>query len=205
MMRRFHIHPEHPQMRLLTQVAEILNKNGLMVYPTDATYALGCTIDSLEAQNRLRMIRRLDKDHRLTLICKDLSDVAQYAEVDNAAFRLLKKYTPGPFTFILPGSKSLPKRLSDPKRKTIGLRIPANPVLQGLLSLLDVPLLSTTAQLPDNDLPLADPDEIEMAFEKLVDVFIDAGAGGFEPTTVIDLTHDKPVVIRQGIGEIEVT
>jgi tRNA threonylcarbamoyl adenosine modification protein (Sua5/YciO/YrdC/YwlC family) len=200
MIKRFHIHPHNPQMRLLAQVSEFLNRGQLMVYPTDATYALGCKMDALEAQARLRMIRQLDKNHGLTLVCKDLSEVSEYAQVNNRSFRLLKKYTPGPCTFILPGSSGLPRRLADPKRKTIGLRVPDHPVIQALLELLGAPLLSATAQLPGDDLPLSDPDVMESALAKQVDILIDAGAGTLEPTTVIDLTSDEPKIIRLGAG-----
>ncbi len=198
---RFKIHPQNPQMRLIMQICELLNQGGLMVYPTDSTYALGCRMDARDAQERLRMIRGHDKDHHLTLVCKDLSALSEYATVNNVAFRILKKYTPGPYTFILPGSAHLPRRLADPKRKTIGLRIPNHPVLQALLAQLDVPLLSTTMQLPNDNLPLADPDIIESVLAKQVDMLVDAGAGSFELTTVIDLTTDEPKLVRQGAGD----
>lgn len=190
MIKRFHIHAKNPQARLITQCCELLNCGNLMVYPTDATYALGCRIDALEAHVRLRKIRGLDKDHALTLVCKDLSEISEYAKINNTAFRLLKKYTPGPYTFILPSHK----------RKTIGLRIPDHLVIQALLDQLDVPLVSSTAQLPHDDLPLSDPDVMEEAFAKQVDLLIDAGAGTLLPTTIIDLTGDEPKVVRAGAG-----
>jgi tRNA threonylcarbamoyl adenosine modification protein (Sua5/YciO/YrdC/YwlC family) len=199
-IKRIHIHPQNPQMRLITQICGLLNHGSLIVYPTDTAYALGCRMDARDAQDRLRLIRGLDKDHHLTLVCKDLSALSEYATVNNIAFRILKKYTPGPYTFILPGSAHLPKRLADPKRKTIGLRIPDHPVLQALLDQLDVPLLSTTMQLPNDYLPLADPDIIESVLAKQVDLLVDAGAGSFELTTVIDLTSDEPQLVRQGAG-----
>jgi tRNA threonylcarbamoyl adenosine modification protein (Sua5/YciO/YrdC/YwlC family) len=201
MIKHIHIHPQNPQLRLITQICELLNQGGLMVYPTDSTYALGCRMDARDAQERLRLIRGHDKDHHLTLVCKDLSALSEYASVNNIAFRILKKYTPGPYTFILPGSQHLPRRLADPKRKTIGLRIPNHPVVQALLSQLDVPLLSATAQLPNDSLPLVDPEIIASVWAKQVDMLVDAGAGNFEPTTVIDLTKDEPSIIREGVGQ----
>ncbi len=201
MMQRFHTHPQTPHMRVITKAVALMNRGALAVYPTDATYALGCRIDAIDALARIRAIRNLDKDHALTLICKDLSDLAQYAQVNNQTFRLLKKYTPGPFTFILQGSAGLPRRLASPKRKTIGLRIPDHPVTQALLDALEVPLLSTTLQLPGEDLPMADPDVIAERLAKQVDVFIDAGTGDLEATTIIDLTMPIAQMIRLGKGE----
>ena len=203
MIQRFHVHPEHPPLRQIARAVEVLNKGGLIVYPTEATYALGCKMDAQDALTRLRLIRQLDKEHRMTLICRDLSELASYAQVDNPSFRLLKKYTPGPYTFILPGSAQLPRRLSDPKRKTIGLRIPDHNVVHALLSELGAPLLSSTLQLPGDELPLSDPDEIEDRLAKQVDILLDAGACGLEPTTVVDLTGDAPRVLRQGLGAFE--
>lgn len=203
MMKHFYIHPTDPQPRLVQQVVELLKKGGLMAYPTDATYALGCQIDALDAQARLRQIRQLDKTHGLTLICQDLSSLSHYAQVSNPAYRLLKKYTPGPYTFILPGSASLPRRLADPKRKTIGLRIPAHPLLQAILTELDAPLLSSTLQLPGADLPLCSPDDITEQLAKQIDFFIDGGTGDLTPTTIIDLTKEIPQVLRLGLGEVD--
>ncbi len=203
MIQRFHVHPEHPPARQIGRAVEVLNKGGLVIYPTDATYALGCKMDALDALNRLRMIRQLDKEHRMSLICRDLSELARYAQVNNPSFRLLKKYTPGPYTFILPGSAELPRRLSDPKRKTLGLRIPNHTVVHALLTELAAPLLSSTLQLPGDELPLSDPDEIADRLMKQVDVFLDAGACGLEPTTVVDLTGEEPRLLRQGIGQFE--
>jgi tRNA threonylcarbamoyl adenosine modification protein (Sua5/YciO/YrdC/YwlC family) len=200
MMRRFSTHPQNPHARVIAKAVEMMNQGALAIYPTDATYALGCRMDALDALARLRMIRNLDKDHALTLICKDLSHLAHYASVNNYAFRLLKKYTPGPFTFILPASPALPRRLSDPKRKTIGLRIPDNKVTLALLNSLEVPLFSTTVQLPDDEFPMTDPDLMEERLNKQVDLLIDAGAGDIEPTTIIDLTKDSAQIIRLGKG-----
>lgn len=199
-MKRIYIHSENPQLRLIKQICDVLNQGGLMLYPTDASYALACLMDARDAQTRLRMIRGLDKDHQLTLVCKDLSALSEYASVNNSAFRILKKYTPGPYTFILPGSPTLPRRLADPKRKTIGLRIPNHPVVQTLLAQCNAPLLSSTAQLPQDDLPLTDPDIMESVLAKQLDILVDAGAGSYELTTVIDLTEDEPRLVRQGLG-----
>lgn len=200
MIKRFHIHPQNPHMRVISQVVEMMNQGALAIYPTDATYALGCRMDATAAIARLRVIRGIDEAHPLTLVCKDLSDVSQYATVNNQTFRLLKKYTPGPFTFILPASAKLPRRLASPKRKTIGLRIPGSPVTQALLAALEVPLLSSTLHLPNDAFPLSEPEEITLRLAKQVDIFLDAGAGDLEATTIIDLTQAAPQVIRLGKG-----
>ena len=176
---------------------------GLAVYPTDTTYALGCHIGDKQALERIRSLRRLDKHHHLTLICRDLSEISIYARVDNANYRILKHLTPGPFTFLLPASREVPKRLVHPKRRTIGLRIPANEITQGLLEALGEPMMSTSMRLPDADLPMSDAMEIRAVLEHSVDVVIDGGNCGLLPTTVVDLTQVPGQVVRQGLGEFE--
>lgn len=173
---------------------------GLAVYPTDTTYALGCQIGDKSALDRIRQIRRLDDNHHFTLACRDLSEIAVYARVGNSSFRLLKQLTPGPYTFLLQATRETPRRLVHPKRKTIGLRVPGNPIAQGLLAALGEPMMTTTMLLPDDDLPLADPEDIRDRLGSRVDVILDGGASGVLPTTVIDLTGDIPELIRQGLG-----
>lgn len=203
MSQFFSVHPTHPQQRLLKQAAEILSRGGLVVYPTDTTYALGCHIGDKAALDRVRQIRRLDKHHDLTLICRDLSELGSYARVDNAAYRSLKRLTPGPFTFLLPATREVPRRLVHPKKKTIGLRVPDNPITLGLLEALGEPMMTTTMRLPDEELPLYDPEEIRERLEHAVDLIIDGGFGGVEPTTVVDLTVVGGEVIRAGAGEFD--
>jgi tRNA threonylcarbamoyl adenosine modification protein (Sua5/YciO/YrdC/YwlC family) len=197
----FAIHPTHPQQRLIARAAEIIAAGGLAVYPTDTTYALGCHIGDKSALDRIRQIRRLDEGHHFTLACRDLSEIAVYARVDNSGFRLLKQLTPGPYTFLLPATRETPRRLVHPKRKTIGLRVPEHPIAQALLATLGEPMMTTTMQLPGDELPLSDPEEIRDRLGKLVDVIIDGGACGVLPTTIIDLTGATPELVRQGQGE----
>ncbi len=201
MSQYFSIHPTHPQQRLLKQAAGILGGGGLVVYPTDTTYALGCHIGDKAALDRVRQLRRLDKHHDLTLICRDLSELGTYARVDNTAYRILKRLTPGPFTFLLPATREVPRRLIHPKKKSIGLRVPDSPIALGLLEALGEPMLTTTMQLPGEELPLADPEEIRERLEHAVDLVIDGGFGGVEPTTVVDLTITGGEVVRPGAGE----
>ncbi len=201
MSQYFSIHPTHPQQRLLTRAGEIIAAGGLVVYPTETTYAIGCHIGDKQALDRIRQIRRLDKDHHFTLACRDLSEIAAYARVDNTSFRLLKQFTPGPFTFLLQASREVPRRLVHPKRKTIGLRVPDHPIAQGLLAALGEPMMTTTMQLPGAEFPIADPEQIRDLVGNLVDLIIDGGSCGLLPTTVIDLTGGAPVVVRQGLGE----
>lgn len=202
MTRRLQVHPTHPQGRLLRQAAEILRGNGVAVYPTDSTYALGCTVESKDARERIFRIRGDTAPHYLTLLCRDLSELSAYARVDNQSYRLLRALTPGPYTFILQASRELPKRILDPKRKTIGLRIPDHPVTQGLLGELQQPLLSATLVAADTHEVDADPDALCERYLQLVDVFIDAGGCGMEPTTMLDLSGDAPVLVRQGRGDV---
>lgn len=203
MSQFFSVHPTHPQQRLLKQAADIVSRGGLVVYPTDTTYALGCHIGDKNALDRVRQIRRLDKHHDLTLVCRDLSELGTYARVDNAAYRILKRLTPGPYTFLLPATREVPRRMVHPKKKTIGLRVPDNPIALGLLEALGEPMMTTTMRLPDDELPLLDPEEIRERLEHAVDLVIDGGFGGVESTTVVDLTVAGGEVIRAGAGEFD--
>lgn len=199
------IHPLNPQARLLQKVAQVLQNDGVIVYPTDSAYALGCKIGSKEGVARIRHIRNLDKHHNFTLICRDLSDIASYAFIDNATFRLLKSCTPGPYTFILPASREVPKMLQHPKRKTIGLRIPDNLIAQMLLLELAEPIMSVTLMLPhDGEIPVCDLGEISEKIGGLVDIIIDGGTCSILPTTVVDLTSGVPKVLREGKGDISI-
>jgi tRNA threonylcarbamoyl adenosine modification protein (Sua5/YciO/YrdC/YwlC family) len=196
----FRIHPENPQPRLLNRAAEIVQGGGLVVYPTDTTYALGCQLGDKNAVERIRQIRRLDKHHHFTLACRDLSEIATYARVSDPSFRFIKAHTPGAFTFLLPATREVPRRLVHPKRKTIGLRIPDHPIALGLLEALGAPMMTTTMRLPGDPAPLTDPEAIRERLEHAVDVIIDGGSGGLEPTTVVDLTEGVPEVVREGLG-----
>lgn len=202
MAQLFQIHPEHPQSRLIKQAAEILRSGGLLAVPTDAAYSLVGVTGYAPLLDRIRAIRGVDERHHFTLMCRDLSEIAKYARVDNAQFRLLKATTPGSYTFILEGTKELPRRLLHPKRKTIGLRVPDHPVVLALLAELDEPLLSSTLILPGDELPLMDADDIRAQLEKQLDAIIDAGPCGIEMTTVINLTGDHPELIRAGCGPL---
>lgn len=203
MAQFFSIHPDNPQPRLIKQAAEMLRNGAVIVYPTDSGYALGCHLDDKDAVQRIRQIRGVDDKHLMTLVCRDLSELAKYARVDNAQFRLLKNNTPGSYTFILEATREVPRRLQHPKRSTVGLRIPDHPVALALLDELNEPLLSSTLILPDEELPLTDVDEIRERLERLVDLVIEGGTVGVEPTTVIDLTDAVPVLVRRGKGEID--
>ncbi len=202
MAQYFNIHPENPQKRLIDQAADIIRKGGLVIYPTDSCYAIGCHLGEKEADERIRYIRRLDKHHNMTLLCRDLSEIAVYAKISNSAYRLIKSLTPGPYTFLLRATKDVPRRLQHPKRKTIGLRVPENPIAQALLESLGEPMLTTSLILPGHDIPMSELDEIGDSLSKLVDVIIDGGACGIEATTVIDLLEDEPVLVRQGKGVV---
>ncbi|HEV7857003.1 MAG TPA: L-threonylcarbamoyladenylate synthase [Herminiimonas sp.] len=204
MSQFFQIHPDNPQQRLINQAAQIINSGGIVALPTDSCYALVCRLDDKDAVTRLRRIRNVDDKHHLTLLCRDLSEIALYARVDNQQYRLLKSATPGPYTVILEATKEVPRRLSHPSRKTIGLRVPENRIAHALLEELAQPLLGTTLILPNEDQPLTDPEEIRDRLAKLVDLVIDGGACSLEPTTVIDMTSDEPVLIRQGRGDASV-
>jgi tRNA threonylcarbamoyl adenosine modification protein (Sua5/YciO/YrdC/YwlC family) len=202
MAQFFSIHPDNPQPRLIKQAAEMLRAGAVIVYPTDSGYALGCHLDDKDAVTRIRQIRGVDEKHLMTLVCRDLSELAKYARVDNAQFRLLKNNTPGSYTFILDATKEVPRRLQHPKRSTIGLRIPDHPIALALLEELGEPLLSSTLILPDAHQPLTDVDEIRERLERLVDLVIEGGMVGLEPTTVIDLTGPAPALVRKGRGEV---
>jgi tRNA threonylcarbamoyl adenosine modification protein (Sua5/YciO/YrdC/YwlC family) len=206
MSQFFQIHPDNPQLRLIRQAAQIIRSGGIVALPTDACYALVARLDDKAAVDRLRRIRGIDDKHHLTLLCRDLSEIAQYSRVDNNQYRLLKAATPGAYTFILEATKEVPRRLSHPSRKTIGLRVPDNAIAQALLEELGEPLLGTTLILPDEEHPRSDPEEIRDGLEKVIDLIIDGGACHQEPTTVIDLTAmgegGEPVVVRQGRGEL---
>lgn len=203
MAQFFAIHPENPQERLVKQAAEIVRQGGVIVYPTDSCYALGCQMGNKEAMERILAIRKIDLKHHLTLMCADLSELGTYAKVDNSQFRQLKAATPGAYTFILPATKEVPNRTLHPKRKTIGLRVPDNQIALALLAELGEPMLSCTLMLPEETEPQTDPYEIRNLLEHAVDLIIDGGWCGTEPTTVIDMT-DGTELIRQGAGDTSV-
>ena len=204
MSQFFQIHPENPQPRLIEKAVDIIRQGGVIVYPTDSGYALGCHLGDKNAQERIRRIRQLDDKHNFTLVCRDLSELATYAKVDNSAYRLIKSLTPGPYTFILSATREVPRRLQNPRRKTIGLRVPDNRIAQALLETLGEPLMSSTLILPGEEMPLTDPYDIRDTLEHSLDLIIDGGYCGFEPTTVVDLTGDAPVVLREGLGDTSV-
>ena len=203
MTQYFSVHPTHPQRRLLAQAADIVRNGGVIVYPTDSTYALGCHIGDKDALDRIRVIRRLDTLHHFTLVCRDLSELSIFARVDNTSYRILKHYTPGPFTFLLHASREVPRRLVHPKRRTIGIRVPDHVIAQALLGVLAEPMMSTSLILPGVALPLTDPEEIRDRLDHQVDLIIDGGACGLTATTVVDLTETPPVVVRPGLGVFE--
>ncbi len=201
MTQHWILHPDNPQPRLLKQAADRLRAGELIVMPTDASYVLACHIGDKAAMERLRRLRGLDDQHHLTLICRDLSEIGTYAKVDNPTFRLLKAHTPGAYTFILAGTREVPKRLLHPKKQTIGIRVPSHPVALGLLALLGEPLLSATLMMPGDVEPLNDPEEIVERLGKLVDVVLDSGFGSLVSTTVVDLSEGSPRVMRVGLGD----
>lgn len=201
MAQFFQIHPENPQARLITQAVDIIRRGGLVVYPTDSAYALGCHLGDKMALDRIRAIRNLDKHHNFTLMCRDLSELATYARVNNQVFRQLKNQTPGPYTFILEGTAEVPRRLIHPKRKTLGLRVPNNPIALALMEELGEPLMTSSLILPGDEFPLSDPYEIRDLMEHQVELVIDGGYCGVEATTVIDLTGDSAELVRQGKGD----
>lgn len=194
------IHPDNPQPRMIRQAVDMVRKGGLIAYPTDSCYALGCHLDDKKAMERLRAIRQIDDRHFLTLMCRDLSEVAKYARVDNVQYRLMKHGTPGPFTFILEATKEAPRRLWT-RRNTIGLRVPSNPIAHALLTELDEPLLSATLHLPGDEYPLSDPWEMDERLCHAVDVIIEGGHGGLTPSTVVDLSTGTPELVRRGLGD----
>ncbi len=194
------VHPDNPQKRGLEQVVELLNKGGVIAYPTESGYALGCLLDCKKGGDLIRFIRRLDDQHDFTLMCRDLSNLSEYAKVGNTQFRYLKSHLPGPYTFILPASREVPKRLQSPKRKTIGLRVTPNIVTNALLAYFDKPLITASLILPGEELPMTDGWSIQETLGHILDAVLDGGYSGFEPTTVIDFTGDEPVLLRQGQG-----
>ncbi|AKH65142.1 MULTISPECIES: L-threonylcarbamoyladenylate synthase [Photorhabdus] len=202
MSQFFYIHPDNPQPRLIGQSVDVFKKGGVVVYPTDSGYAIGCRLEDKDSMTRICRIRQLDSNHNFTLMCRDLSEISTYAYVDNSAFRLIKNNTPGNYTFILRATKEVPRRLMNDKRKTIGLRVPSNPIALALLEQVGEPLMSTSLILPGNDFAESDPEEIKDNLGKLVDLIIHGGYLGQQPTTVIDLTEDTPVVIREGAGNV---
>lgn len=201
MAQRFEVHPDNPQARFLKQAAQILDKGGIAAIPTDSSYALVCHLDDKAAAENLRRIRGVDDKHHLTLLCRDLSELASYARVDNKQFRLIKNATPGPFTFILEATKEVPRRVSHPSRRTIGLRVPDHKVTQDLLALLGQPLLATTLIPPGESEPLNDPEEIAERYDKLLQVIVDAGACPLQPTTVVDMSGEEAEIVRLGRGD----
>ena len=194
------IHPENPQSRFLNQAADIVRRGGIIAYPTDSGYALGCHIGDKNALERIRAIRKLDAKHNFTLVCRDLSELAVYAKVDNVAYRILRSHTPGPYTFVLQASSEVPRRLKHPKRKTIGIRVPDNLIAQGLLAALDEPLMSVTLIMPGESLPLLDPYEIRDLLGYQLELVIDGGFCGMDPTSVVDLSTETVEVLREGAG-----
>lgn len=202
MSQYFQIHPENPQLRLIRQAVQIVDAGGIVALPTDSSYALVCHLDDKSAVDRLRRIRGVDDKHHLTLLCRDLSEIANYAKVDNRQYRLLKAATPGPYTFILEATREVPRRLSHPSRKTIGLRVPEHAIAHALLEELKQPLLGTTLILPGSEQPLNDPEDIRDQLEKQIDLVIDGGSCSLLPTTVVDLSGPVPEILRRGRGDV---
>lgn len=202
MAKYIEVHPDNPQPRRVAEIVETIREGGLIAYPTDSSYAFGCHIGDKRAMDRIRRIRRTDKNHNFTLVCSDLSEISTYARVDNWAYRMLKSMTPGPYTFILPATREVPKRLQHPKRRTIGLRVPDHPLVRAVLQELGEPIMSSTLLLPGDDLPLTDPHDIEERIGHEIDLIIDAGPTGIEPTSVIDLSEDRVEVLRIGRGDV---
>ncbi len=202
MAKLIEIHPKDPQPRLVKSIVEIIRSGGVIAYPTDSSYAFGCHIGDKHAIDRIHRIRRTDKKHNFTLVCADLSEISVYARVDNWAYRMIKSMTPGPYTFILPATREVPKRLQNPKRRTIGLRVPDHVLVRAMLEELGEPIMSSTLLLPGDDLPLTDPLEIEERIGRDIDAIVDAGPAGIEPTTVLDLSNDTVEVLRVGRGDV---
>jgi tRNA threonylcarbamoyl adenosine modification protein (Sua5/YciO/YrdC/YwlC family) len=203
MSQYFRIHPDNPQPRLINQAVEIIKRGGVVVYPTDSSYGIACQIDNKAAIDRIRLIRQLSDKHLFTLVCSDLAEISRYATVDNINYRLLKAFTPGPYTFILGATREVPRRLKHPKRKTIGIRVPDNKIALALLKELGEPLISSTLSLPHEDLPQTDPYQIQLALENQVDLIIDGGYSGYEFTTIVDLIQNPPEVLRKGMGDVD--
>ena len=202
MSQFFQIHQENPQARLVKQAVEIIEKGGVVAYPTDSAYALGCLLGDKRAADKIRQIRRLNEKHNFTLVCRDLTDISTYAKLDNSQYRQIKAHTPGPYTFILDATNEVPRRLMNPKRRQIGIRIPNNLIALALLEELGQPIMSTTLILPGDDVPMTDPYEIRSMLEHTLDLVIDGGFCGFEATSVIDLSSEQPSIIREGCGDV---
>lgn len=201
MAERLQLHPATPQARHLRQAADCLEEGGVIAYPTDSCYALGCAIGAKEAMERIQRIRQTGKRHFFTVICRDLSEIARFARVENWQYRLLRAFTPGPYTFVLRATREVPRRLLEPRRKTVGIRVPDHPVVRALLAEFAEPLMSTTLMLPGDDVPLTEGRQIEERIGHAVDLILDAGACGFEPSTIVDLSGDAPVLLRAGKGD----
>jgi len=196
------IHPKNPQPRLITEVVNVIRDGGLIAYPTDSSYAFGCHIGNKRAMERIHRIRKTDKNHNFTLVCSDLSEISLYARVENWAYRLIKSLTPGPYTFILPATREVPKRLQNPKRRTIGLRVPDHQIVRSMLEALGEPIMSSTLLLPGDDIPLTDAQDIEDRIGNQIDLIVEGGPTGIEPSTVIDLSEGEIRVLRKGLGDI---
>ena len=202
MARSIEIHPQDPQPRRIAEVAAIIRAGGLIAYPTDSSYALGCHIGDKRAMDRIRRIRKTDKHHNFTLVCSDLSEISLYARIDNWAYRLMKAHTPGPYTFILTATREVPKRLQNPRRRTIGLRVPDHPIVNAMLMALGEPIMSSTLLLPNDDMPLTDAETIEERIGHQIELVIDGGPVGIEPTTVVDLSGGAVEILRHGRGDV---
>ena len=201
MAQYFQVHPDNPQPRLIKQACQILLGGGVGVYPTDSSYAIGCSIGNKAAMDRIRRIRKVDDSHNFTLVARDLSEISAYAKIDNEQYRLIRATTPGPYTFILPATRQVPRRLQNPRRKTIGLRIPDSDITRSLITEMGEPLMSSTLILPGEELPLSDPSDIRNQLEHDVDLIIDGGSCGLEPTTVVSWMEDQPSILRSGRGD----
>lgn len=202
MSQFFQIHPDNPQQRLISNAVEMIRRGAVVAYPTDSAYALGCHLEDKKALDRIRQIRRVDNRHNFTLMCRDLSEISTYAKVGNASYRILNHCTPGPYTFILPGTREVPRRLLHPKKRTIGIRIPDNKIILALLEELGEPLMSSSLILPGETMPMTEAEDIRDALERQLDLIIDGGHCGIDPTTVVDMTGELPEVVREGRGDI---